>query len=401
MIVYAYKALAASGRVTRGRIEARNELELESRLRRMGLDLVSARALAGGEAQARKVRVSRRERLAFCFDLEQIVRAGLPILDGLRELGAGCTQRELRLVISGLVDGVEGGHTLSQAMARFPAVFDPVFVSLMQAGERSGRLEEILEGLGRTLRWQDELVAQTRKLLIYPALVCAVVLLVAAFLLVYLVPQMVTLLQTMGSELPLQTRALMAVSGMVMRWWWLCLLLPCALAVALAYAVRSSPAMRVRLDGWMLRLPLLGSILRKVMLARFASAFALMYRSGIGILEALRACEDIVGNRAVALALQAAAGRIRAGRSLGEGLAGLALFPPLVVRMVRMGESTGALDRALANVHYFYERDVRESVERGLKTIEPALTLVLGGILALILFAVLTPVYEVIGRVQL
>lgn len=400
MPLFAFKALSASGEMSRGRLDARNELDLEARLRRMGLELVSVRQLAGLAHQARSARISRRERLALCFDLEQIVRAGLPILDGLRELAASCDQPGLRSVLSCLIEEIEGGRTVSQAMATFPKVFDGVFVSLVRAGEQSGRLDEILEGLARSLRWQDELLAQSRKLLIYPALVCVVVLLVAAFLLVYLVPQVATLLRTMGTELPLQTRALIAVSGFVVHWWWLGILLPTIAAALLAHAIRIRPAVRMRFDRWKLRTPVIGPILRKVTVARFAAAFALLYRSGIGILDALRSTEEVVGNQAVALALQDAAVRIRAGSRLSDGLERTALFPPLVLRMLRMGESTGSLENALKNVHYFYERDVRESIERGLKTIEPMLTLILGGMLALILFAVLTPVYEVLGRIR-
>jgi len=397
MPLYAYKALPSSGRLTKGRLEARNEPDLEARLRRMGMDLVSARELSGARTGGR---IGNRDRLALCLDLEQIVRAGLPIIDGLRELATGCDQPALRGMLTGLIEDIEGGRTLSQSMARFPGVFDTVFVSLVQAGEQSGRLDEVLGGLSTSLRWRDELLAQTKKLMIYPVILCAVVLLVAAFLLVYLVPQVVGLLHTMGAELPIQTRALIALSDFVTGWWWLCLALPASAAAAVALSLRTFPGLRARLDRWKLRAPVIGPILRKVTVARFASAFALMYRSGIGVLDALRNTESIVGNRAVAQALREAARRIRGGKGLSESFAGLDLFPPLVLRMLRMGESTGSLDRALTNVHYFYERDVRESIERGLKTMEPALTLVLGGMLALILFAVLSPVYEVLGRIR-
>ncbi len=401
MTVFAYKAVGASGQTARGRMDARNEIDLEARLRRLHLDLVSARPLSEAAGRLHRVRVSRQERLALCFDLEQIVRAGLPIVEGLRDLGEACEQSDMRLLVAGLVEEMEGGRTLSQAMSGFPSVFDAVFVSLIRAGEQSGSLEEILVGLGKSLRWQDELIAQTKKLLIYPALVCAVVLAVTVFLLVYLVPQVVSLLRTMGTDLPLQTRLLIAVSDVVVRWWWLCILAPVACAAAVAHTIRHRPSLRVRFDAWKLRVPVFGPILRKIMLARFASAFALMYRSGIDILDALRSCEEIVGNRSVALALREAASRIQGGHRLSEAFAGISLFPALVLRMVRMGETTGALDTALTNVHYFYERDVRESIDRSLKAIEPVLTLLLGGILALVLFAILTPLYEVIGRIPL
>jgi len=397
---FSYKALASSGRVTKGRLDAQNELDLESRLRAMGMDLVSARRLTRTGLRGQSGSVGRRERLALCMDLEQIVRAGLPILDGLRELAASYDAQGMRNMLATMAEDVERGNTLSQAMAGFPHAFDPVFISLVRAGEQSGRLEEILAGLSQSLRWQDELASQARKLLIYPTLVCIVVALVGAFLLTYLVPQVVSLLKTMGTELPLQTRALIAVSDFVRRWGLLCVAIPAVSATAMLWAIKVNAPLRARIDRWKLRVPLLGPILGKIVIARFASVLALMYRSGIGILDALRTTEAIVGNRAVAHALEEAGARIRAGSRLSDGFADLGVFPPLVLRMLRMGETTGSLDKALANVNYFYERDVRESMERGLKAIEPVLTLVLGGMLALILFAVLTPIYEVIGQIK-
>jgi type IV pilus assembly protein PilC len=398
MPVYEYKAQGESGRRVKDRIEARNEPDLEARLRHMGLELISARLEPVGSHAIGSV--TRRDLLAFCFDLEQIVRAGLPLLEGLSDLARAGDHPPVRRMLMSLVEQIEGGKTLAEAMSGFPRVFSPVFVSLVRTGEQSGRMGEILENLGKALRWQDEMIAQTKKLLIYPTVVCVVVLGVSVFLLVYLVPQVVTLLQTMGSDLPIQTRVLISLSDFVIRFWWLCLLLPLALAAGIAAVVKTHPSARHRLDLWTLRMPIVGSILRKLIVARFASSLALMYRSGITILDALRSSEEIVGNAAVAHGVRRAAEEIRSGRRLSEGFAALDLFPPLVIRMLRMGESTGALDAALMNVNYFYERDVRESVDRALKLIEPMLTLVLGAMLAFILFAVLTPVYEVLGRVR-
>lgn len=400
MPVYSYKAVAESGPRVRGQLEAHNEIDLEARLRRMGLELIAARPLRRASPLPAIGRLGRRELITLCFDLEQIGRAGLPLVEGLRDLAQASELPAMRQILFYLVEEIEGGKTLSQGMARLPAVFSPVFVSLIRAGEQSGRLDEILDSLSKALRWQDELVAQTKKLLIYPVVVCVVVMLVTMFLLIYLVPQVANLLHTMGSELPWQTRALIAASDFVIERWWLCTLLPLVAAGSLVYAVRRHAIARYHLDHWKLRMPIIGPILRKIIIARFANALALMYRSGISILDALRSSEEIVGNSAVAQGLRQAGTQISAGRSLSEGFAELHLFPPLVIRMLRMGETTGALDAALMNVNYFYERDVRESIDRALKMLEPILTLVLGGILALILFCVLTPVYEVLGRIE-
>ena len=166
-------------------------------------------------------------------------------------------------------------------------------------------------------------------------------------------------------------------------------------------AVRTSPRVRYAFDYLLLRLPIVGPILQKILLARFANFFALMYRSGITVLDAMRTSEGIVDNGYVADGLRRAGQQINAGENLSEAFQNLGMFPPLVVRMLRVGEATGALDTALLNITYFYNRDVNESVDKALKLLEPMLTMVLGIILAGILFSVLTPLYDMLGQLEI
>jgi type IV pilus assembly protein PilC len=223
---------------------------------------------------------------------------------------------------------------------------------------------------------------------------------VTVFLLVYLVPQLVTFLKNMGEELPFQTRALIFVSGVLVNNWYLVFGLPPATIVAAVVVIRQSRRARYWWDHAKLRTPFIGPILRKIILARFANFFALMYQSGISILDALKTSEEIVANRVIADGLARAGQKISAGDSLADSFESLGVFPPLVVRMLRVGETTGALDAALLNVTYFYNREVGESVEKLLKLVEPALTVMLGLVLAMIMFSVLTPIYEVLGKIR-
>jgi type IV pilus assembly protein PilC len=396
---YRYKAIDKVGRPARGRLIAMNEVDLELRLKRMGLDLINFRrtrdSTRGGRAS-----ITRQDLITFCFDVEQISRAGIPLLEGLRDLRENITNPRFREIVTSLVEDMEGGRLLSQGLTAHPAVFDRVFVSLVRAGEQAGRLTEVFENLGTTLKWQDELIAQTRRLLLYPTLVLAVVVGVVSFLLAYLVPQVVTLLKNMGLELPLQTRVLIGLSEFFLAAWPFLFALP-LVGFALGSAiVRRNAKVRYLWDYLKLQLPVAGPILQKIMLARFGNFFALMYRSGITILDALRTSEEIVGNQVIADGLQRAGQQISAGDNLTETFQNLGLFPPLVVRMLRVGEATGALDSALLNITYFYNREVKESIDNALKLLEPMLTLFLGIILALILFSVLTPIYDVIGKLK-
>jgi type IV pilus assembly protein PilC len=400
MPAFEYKAVDRAGRSARGKLDAANEVDLELRLRKMGLDLITTRLLRGHSSTMASSSIKRQDLITFCFDLEQISRAGIPILEGLRDLRDGMDNPRFREVLTSVIEDIEGGKTMSQALATFPRVFNTVFVSLIRAGELSGTLTEVFENLGGTLKWQDELISQTRRLLVYPALVFVVVLCVMLFLLLYLVPQVTSLMKTMGLALPLQTRILIWLSDFTATFWPVLMLLPVIVAVGISFMVRTNPRARYLWDYAILRLPVTGVILQKIILARFANFFALMYRSGITILDAVKTSEDIVANRVIAEGLQRAGQQINAGESLPEAFANLGMFPPLVIRMLRVGESTGALDVALMNITYFYNRDVRESVDKALKLLEPMLTLILGGMLALVLFSVLTPIYDIIGKLQ-
>ena len=401
MAAFTYKAIDKQGRPARGNLDAANEVDLELRLRRMGLDLITYRVQSKAGARNVRGRVSRQDLITLCIDLEQISRAGIPLIDGLRDLRDGMDNPRFREILTTVIEDMEGGKVLSQCLSAHPRVFSPVFVSLVRAGELAGTLPEVFESLAASLRWQDELASMTKRLMIYPSLVLLVVTSVVLFLLIWLVPQITQLIKTMRVEIPVQTRMLTFLSDQLRIWWPVLLGLPFAIAVPLAIWIRRSEKARYLWDYAKLRMPLTGPILQKIILARFANFFAMMYRSGITVLDALRNSEEIVGNRVIADGLRRASQQITAGDSVAEAFQNIGIFPSLVVRMLRLGEATGALDTALMNVNYFYGRDVRESVDKAMKLIEPALTMALGAVLAFILWAVLAPVYDILGKLNI
>jgi type IV pilus assembly protein PilC len=403
MPAFEYKSVDRTGRRVRGGLVAVNEADLELRLRKMGLDLIACRQVErrGSRYYPGGGRITRADLINFCFDLEQMIRSGIPMLDGLHDLRDTLGNPRLREVLTVMIEDMEGGKVLSQSMAAHPDTFDKVFVSLVATGEQTGRLTKVFHSLADSLRWQDELTSQTKRLLIYPAFVLLVAAAVVVFLLTYLVPQVAALLRTMAVELPVQTRALIVASDIVVQWWPVMLGLPLLAALVFSAAFARSARLQYLCDAAKLRVPVVGSIMHKIILARFASFFALMYESGITVLEAMRTSEDIAGNRVIADGIARAGQQVSGGASLSDCFQNVGLFPPLVVRMLRVGENTGALDVALRNVNYFYTRDVRESVDKALKVLEPALTVALGLLLALIMWSVLSPVYDVLGTLPL
>jgi type IV pilus assembly protein PilC len=223
---------------------------------------------------------------------------------------------------------------------------------------------------------------------------------VTLFLMIYLVPQMVSFIRNMGQQIPLQTRILIEVSTFLVNYWWAVLATPAIAVAGLRFAARTNPAVRYQIDRLKLAMPVSGEILRKIILSRFASIFALMYASGITILDAIRSSEEITGNVVIQEGLKLAGQQIGEGKNVTAAFQEIGLFPPLVVRMLRVGESTGALDTALLNVSYFYNREVRESIAKIQVMIEPALTVFLGIILGWVMLSVLGPIYDVITKIK-
>ena len=400
MPLYTYKAIDGDGKSVLGRIEAVNVFDLEQRLTRMGLDLVNGAPASGRSRLIGGMRVSRPDLINFCFHLEQLTTAGVPVVEGLVDLRESMDNARFREVVSGLVEAIEGGRNLSQALAEYPEVFGKVFVSLVRSGEQTGKLPAVLKSLTESLKWEDELAAQTKKLLMYPAFVGTIVLLVTFFLMIYLVPQMTGFIRNMGQQIPLQTRILIEVSNFFVNFWWAIIAAPFVAWFGLKLAARSNPAVEYAIDRYKISLPLVGPILRKIILSRFASSFAMMYASGITVLDAIRSSEEIVGNKPLENALHTAGQQIAEGKNLTAAFQEAELFPPLVIRMLKIGENTGGLDTALLNVSYFYNREVKEGIGKLQAMIEPALTLVLGLILGWVMLAVLGPVYDTISKMK-
>ncbi len=399
MALFAYKAMNPAGRLVFGRLEAVNLIDLEMRLKRMELDFINGSAIRQRTLMGSKV--SRRELINFCFHLEQLTRSGVPIVEGLVDLRDSLTNPRFREVIASMIESIEGGRTLSQAMAEHPKAFDQVFTSLVRAGEESGNLPDVLKNLVESLKWQDELAAHTKKLVTYPAFLGAVVIGVTFFMMIYLVPQMAGFIRSMGHELPLQTRLLIATSNFFVNFWYLIVAVPLVATIALNIALRTNPAVRRRFDGLKLQLPVVGLIQRKIILARFAGVFAMLYASGISVLDSIRTTETVVGNVVIREGLERIRQMIAEGQGITTAFQNVGLFPRLVIRMLRVGENTGALDTALTNVGYFYNRDIRESIERAQTMIEPAMTILVGAILGWVMLSVLGPLYDVITKLKM
>ncbi|NDP40270.1 MAG: type II secretion system F family protein [Rhodoferax sp.] len=398
MALYQYRATSAEGQINKGQIEALHELDLEAQLKRIDLLLVSAKALKSRQRIVKHM--PRREVIDFFFQVEMLVRAGVPLLTALGDMRDEAESPASRDLSSGLFEKIEAGATFGEAVAAYPGVFSPTNISLIRSGEVTGQLPDVLKEIVRSLKWQDEMASTTKKLLMYPSFVLVVIGGVVFFLMIYLVPQLVGFLNNMGQAIPLQTRLLIGLSSFFVNYWWLILSVPPGLVMLTLSLSAAFPAVRYRLHQMQLSIPYVGPVLKKMILARFADTFALMYRTGIPLIEGLVYCQEISSNVVIQQAIRRARERVINGASLSESFAAEMLFPSLVIRMLKVGESTGALDSALSNISYFYTRDIDESVGKVQAMIEPALTVLMGLILGWIMLAVLGPIYDTIAKMK-
>src|SRR6478672_7127218 len=377
MALFAYRAVDAEGRVSTGNLDAANAIDLELRLKRLGLDLLTFEGVKRSAA-ARSRSVSRTELITFCFHLSQLLKAGVNIIETLTDLRDTVDNAGFRQVIASLLEDIEGGLKLSEAMANHGYCFDDVFVALVRAGEQSGQMVEVLDELSENIKWQDEITSQAKKAMIYPAVVFVVIIAVIMVLMTVLVPQLAATFKTLVPKLPRETEVLIAISNFFVRWWYLILGIPAA-AIILGFVFgRTNEKAHRAIDELALKLPLLGEMRQKIILARFSTYFAMLYRAGISVLDCIQICEKIVGNRVMEEGLQRVGRSISEGQGISQAFIATKLFPPLVLRMLRVGESTGALDTALRNVSYFYNRQVREGMARLQTLIGPFTTLILG-----------------------
>ncbi len=399
MALFAYRAVDADGRVSTGNLDATNAIDLELRLKRLGLDLLTFEGVKRSTA-ARTRNVTRTELITFCFHLSQLLKAGVNIIEALTDLRDTVDNPGFRQVIASLLEDIEGGLKLSEAMANHAYCFDGVFVALVRAGEQSGQLTEVLDELSDNLKWQDEMASQAKKAMIYPLIVLVVIVGVIFVLMTVLVPQLAATFKQLVPKLPRETEIMIMLSDVFVRWWYLLLGVPIAAIFATWTIAKTNEGVQRAVDEMSLKLPVLGALRQKIILARFSTFFAILYKSGISVLECIHICEKIVGNRVMEEGLQRVGRSISEGQGISAAFTATKLFPPLVLRMLRVGESTGGLDTALMNVSYFYNREVRDGISRMQTLLGPATTLVLGILIVAILYSIFLPIYDVIAKIK-
>lgn len=403
---FAYEALDKGGRVVRGAVEAASEEVVIDQLRGMGfyptrveyragpgLATVDVMALPGIRLVMH--RVKRRHIVVFTRQLATLLGAGLPILRSLNILMEQVESVVFRDRIQAMIRDVESGSTLSQALARHPSLFDELYVNMVRAGEIGGALESVLMRIATFLEKRHALRGKVKSAMMYPAVVFTVATAILAVIMWQIVPRFVAIFEQLGVGIPGLTRGLFAVSYFIGRNAWLVAVIGVA-AYLIYRRVRASRTGRLAIDWLKLRLPVLGPIARKLAIARFAGTLATMVNAGVPILQSLDIVREASGNQVLARAVGRVHDRVREGDAMHGPMAESAIFPPMIVHMVAVGEETGAIDQMLEKVAEAYEQEVDDTVAALTSILEPILLVLLGCVIGVIVVALYLPLFTIV-----
>ncbi len=398
MAAYEYKALDAGGRQQRGVQEGDSPRQIRQLLRDQGLLPVSVTEVSDAP-QPRAFefslpqRISAQDLALLTRQLSTLVRAAIPLEEALLAVSQQSEKQRVRNVVAGVRTRVMEGRTLAEGLGAFPTVFPEIYRATVSAGEQSGHLGAVLERMADYTENRQILQQKIRNAMIYPVLLTVICFGIVGLLLGYVVPEVVRVFEAGDRELPFLTRILIASSDFLRDWWWLML----AVAAGGVWAFRrwlKEPGARRRFDAFKLRLPLIGRIARGNNAARFARTFAILTSSAVPVLESLRIAGEVVTNTPMRMAVQDAAVRVREGAPIARSLGASKLFPPMLVHLVSSGETSGELEAMLERAADNQERELDGIVNTAVGILGPAMILLMGGFVFMIVIALLLPIFQ-------
>ena len=394
---YKYRAINSKGRPVRGVIAAANEVDLYSQLQTAGMELLDCSPLSKKNRLNLGVRLEKvvtRDLIELFIHLEQMQSAGVPMLDALADIRDAIEKQVMRDIMSEIHRDVTEGSSLSESMERHPKVFKNLYTSLIKAGEETGDLTSSYVQLVDYLKWVDKMQVKIKKATRYPMVVAAVVFFTIVIMMGYVVPQVVGFISNMDQELPFYTKALMATSEFFQNFWWLVLSMPFVIFFAVKILKKISHEFAFAIDKMMLNAPIVGPVIRKITIARYAQTFGALYASGINVIGSLRSARQTVTNMAMLEAMESVEEYVQSGSPISDAFNSSGEFPSMVVRMLKIGEESGNLTKVLDQVSDFYTNDVDETIDGLIAMIEPALTGILGIMILWIAASVFGPIYS-------
>jgi type IV pilus assembly protein PilC len=396
MPVFLWEGTTRKDEVKKGEMEAADEAAVRALLRKQGFKSIEVRNkpkdlmeylpfLAG--------KVKEKEVVVFCRIFSTMINAGLPLIQCLDLLSQQEQNKVFAKIIRSIKEDIEGGTSLTDALKKYPKVFDDLFVNLIAAGEAGGILDVVLGRLSNYLEKAMKLKAKVKSAMTYPIAVLVISFAVVALLLVKVIPTFQQMFESSGAELPGPTAAVVAMSKFAQAYWWVVVAVIIAFVIIIRQFYKTEKG-RWMLDSAILKAPIFGSVMKKVAVARFSRTMATMMSSGVPILEGLNIVSKSAGNIVVEDALMKTRQAISEGRSIAEPLSETGIFPPMVVQMISVGEATGALDSMLNKIADFYDDEVDAAVDAMTALLEPVMMVFLGGIVGGMIIAMYLPIFK-------
>ena len=410
-MTYLYQARTDRGELVTGTLDAESENAVDDALRARGLYVTKIRtekpkavkAPKAAKGQAPKPtgspRMKPRDLTLFTMHLATVLKSGLPLSAGLRNATEEAVNTRIQVVAGVLLDKIEEGKMLSEAMASLPDAFPEYYVNLIRAGETVGHVDEVLFDLVNSLEWQQNLKSDIRQAATYPIMMVVMLFAVALGIAIFVMPRLVTALGRTGMELP-QSALMVVAFGEFMRNNWMVLIVGFAAVITGIRIAAGTPRGQWWTDYLKLNTPLIGTLVRQVALSRFAHHLRMMVKAGVNFVVALNVVEHVVGNKLLAQAVADARERVVAGSSLGDALRSTGQFTPLVLQMVSTGEITGSLEETLKKVSEYYDREVPTTVKRISTAMEPIIYVVLGVVLVAVALMLYSPLMSMLGQVN-
>ncbi len=346
-----------------------------------------------------KVKVKSQELVIFTRQLATMIAAGIPLLECLEILAEQSDDQGFRVILVQVADDVRAGGDLSESMRKHPGCFARIYVNMIKAGEASGQLDEILVRLAEYQESTEKLKGEIKAAMTYPVVSLAMIGMITIFLLVFIIPKFKEIFSSLSIELPFITRALLGISDYMKNYWYVWLFSMAGMVMFFFWWKKTDSGEKLY-DKFKLTMPVFGPLFRKVAISRFARTFATLIQSGVPILGALEIVASTAGNRVIEDAVMSAVDSVRQGDTLGEPLARSQVFPPMVTRMISIGEKSGALESLLEKIAEFYDQQVSQAVESLTSLIEPLMIGVMGSIVGGIVLAVFLPIFEIQKKVM-
>lgn len=396
MPVWEYTARTPTGQEQTGTIELPTRDDVVAHLRRNRLVLVRIRE---AKKAKRRGRIPTRDVVVFTRQFATMINSGLPLVQALDILAKQTDNKVLAAVTREVVYDVESGHTLADALSKHPNAFSQLYVNMVAAGEAGGILDTILLRLATFLEKNDAIVRKVKGAMIYPAVIFSVAAIAVVVLLIFVIPTFQNMFASVNLELPLPTRIVIGLSDILQSFWWLI----GGTIAAVVFGIKryyATPNGQLALDRLMLKLPVLGDVLRKSAVSRFTRTLGTLIASGVSILEGLEITAKTAGNRVIHDAIMESRGSIAGGETIAVPLEKSGVFPPMVTSMIAVGEATGGLDEMLTKIADFYDDEVDAAVSNLLSLMEPVMIVVLGVIVGGMIVAMYLPIFDMINAVQ-